>query len=150
VGSAESTTPLSHSNKSPAAPPAVEKVETPEELEERLRRLMTQSNVVLFMKGSPDEPRCGFSRKICGLLRDNKIEFSHFDILTDESVRQGESVSLRLLVFRGLMCLTSGLKKRNDWPTYPQLIVKGDFVGGLDIVQEMADSGELNQLVASA
>jgi len=131
VGSAESTTPLSRSNKSPAAPPAVEKVETPEELEERLRRLMTQSNVVLFMKGSPDEPRCGFSRKICGLLRDNKIEFSHFDILTDESVRQG-------------------LKKRNDWPTYPQLIVKGDFVGGLDIVQEMADSGELNQLVASA
>jgi hypothetical protein len=103
MGSAESTTPLSRSDKSPAAPPAVGKVETPEELEERLRRLMTQSNVVLFMKGSPDEPRCGFSRKICGLLRDNKIEFSHFDILTDESVRQGESVSLRLLVFRGLM-----------------------------------------------
>ena len=81
----------------------MEKVETPEELEERLRRLMTQSNVVLFMKGSPDEPRCGFSRKICGLLRDNRIEFSHFDILTDESVRQGESVSLRHLVLRGLM-----------------------------------------------
>lgn len=130
MGSAESTTPLSRSDK-PPAPPVVEKVETPEELEERLRRLMTQSNVVLFMKGSPDEPRCGFSRKICGLLRDNKIEFSHFDILTDESVRQG-------------------LKKLNDWPTYPQLIVKGDLVGGLDIVQEMAHSGELNQLVASA
>lgn len=93
VGSAESTTPLSRSDKLPSAPPAVEKVETPEELEERLRRLMTQSVVVLFMKGSPDEPRCGFSRKICGLLRDNKIEFSHFDILADESVRQGESVS---------------------------------------------------------
>jgi len=103
VGSAESTTPLSHSDKSPAAPPAVKKVETPEELEKRLRRLMTQSNVVLFMKGSPDEPRCGFSRKISGLLRDNKIEFSHFDILTDESVRQGESVSSRLLLFRGLI-----------------------------------------------
>lgn len=103
MGSTESTTPLSRSDKFPAAPPDVEKVETPEELEERLRGLMTQSNVVLFMKGSPDEPRCGFSRKICGLLRDNKIEFSHFDILTDESVRQGESVSLRLLVFRGLM-----------------------------------------------
>jgi hypothetical protein len=99
VGSAESITPLSRSNKSPAAPPAVEKVETPEELKERLRRLMTQSNVVLFMKGSPDVPRCGFSRKISGLLRDKEIEYSHFDILTDESVRQGESVSLRLLVF---------------------------------------------------
>jgi hypothetical protein len=85
------------------APPAVEKVETPEELEGRLRRLMTQSIVVLFMKGSPDEPRCGFSRKICGLLRDNKIEFSHFDILTDESVRQGEFVSIRPHISRGLM-----------------------------------------------
>ena len=81
----------------------MQKVQTPEEGEERLRRLMTQSNVVLFMKGSPDEPRCGFSRKISGLLRDNQIEFSHFDILTDESVRQGESVLSRLLVFRGLM-----------------------------------------------
>ncbi len=90
VGSAESTLPLSHSDKSPAAPSAVEKVETPEELERRLRGLMTQSKVVLFMKGSPDEPRCGFSRKICGLLRDNKVEFSHFDILKDETVRQGE------------------------------------------------------------
>ena len=106
MGSAESTTPLSRSDKFPAeppVPPAVEKVETPEELEGRLRRLMTQSIVVLFMKGSPNEPRCGFSRKICGLLHDNKIEFTHFDILTDESVRQGESVLLRPLVFRGLM-----------------------------------------------
>jgi len=103
VVSPESTSPLSRSDKFPAVPPAVEKVERPEELDERLRRLMAQSNAVLFMKGSPDEPRCGFSRKICGLLRDNKIEFSHFDILTDESVRQGESVSLRLLVLRGVM-----------------------------------------------
>jgi glutaredoxin-related protein len=54
---------------------------------------MNQSKVVLFMKGSPDVPRCGFSRKICGLLRDKNIEFSHFDILTDESVRQGKIVS---------------------------------------------------------
>jgi glutaredoxin-related protein len=71
----------------------VEKEETPEELNTRLRRLMNQSTVVLFMKGSPDQPRCGFSRKICGLLRDKNIEFSHFDILTDEPVRQGERVS---------------------------------------------------------
>jgi len=81
------------------------------------------------MKGSPDAPRCGFSRKVCGLLSDTGVEFSYFDILTDESVRQG-------------------LKKMNDWPTYPQLIIKGEFVGGLDIVREMADSGELRELVA--
>ena len=85
--------PLSHSDKSPASPPAGEKTETPEELGKRLRGLMGQSKVVLFMKGSPDVPRCGFSRKICALLRENQIEFTHFDILTDESVRQGKLVS---------------------------------------------------------
>jgi hypothetical protein len=91
VDSPVPTTPLSQSEKSPAPPPAVEAMETPEMLEKRLRGLMNQSTVVLFMKGSPDVPRCGFSRKICSLLRDNKIEFTHFDILTDESVRQGKS-----------------------------------------------------------
>ena len=89
--------PLSRTDQSPAkAPnevPSVlqdnEKKETKDELNARLRRLMGQSNVVLFMKGSPEEPRCGFSRKISALLKDKKIEFTHFDILTDESVRQG-------------------------------------------------------------
>lgn len=65
------------------------KEETAEELNERLKKLMTKSNVVLFMKGEPDEPRCGFSRTIVKLLRDEKVEFTHFDILTDESVRSG-------------------------------------------------------------
>ncbi|KAF8071499.1 glutaredoxin [Lyophyllum atratum] len=128
--------PLSQTNQAPAPASNVdlsshpsEKQETPEELEQRMRKLMNQSKVVLFMKGSPDAPRCGFSRKISGLLNDNSIEFSHFDILTDEAVRQG-------------------LKKLNDWPTFPQLIVKGELVGGLDIVQEMVESGELKEVVA--
>ena len=64
--------------------------ETAEELEARMRRLMNQSKVVLFMKGNPDKPRCGFSRKTVELLRDQKIEFSHFDILGDERVRAGK------------------------------------------------------------
>ncbi|KAG5352390.1 hypothetical protein C0989_002581 [Termitomyces sp. Mn162] len=106
-----------------------EKTETPEELEKRMHMLMNQSKVVLFMKGSPDAPRCGFSRKISTLLRDNNVEFTHFDILTDEAVRQG-------------------LKKLNDWPTFPQLIVKGELVGGLDIVQEMVENGELKEAIA--
>jgi len=131
VGSPESTKPLSRSDKSPAAPlPGVVEVkESQEELDTRLRGLMNQSKLVLFMKGSPDQPRCGFSRKICGLLREKNIEFSHFDILTDESVRQG-------------------LKDLNNWPTFPQLIINGEFVGGLDIVQEMAESRELDELIA--
>ena len=66
-----------------------EKKESLDELNARLRGLMKQSNVVLFMKGSPEEPRCGFSQKISALLQEKNIEFSHFDILTDESARQG-------------------------------------------------------------
>ncbi|KAJ7496405.1 glutaredoxin [Mycena latifolia] len=102
--------------------------QTPEELDARLRRLMTQSAVVLFMKGTPAAPRCGFNRKLSALLTAQGVPFSSFDILEDEEVRQG-------------------LKKLNDWPTFPQLVVHGTFVGGLDIVQEMADSGELATLL---
>ena len=87
--------PLSQTDKAPATGTTTTS-ETPEELERRLRGLMNQSTVVLFMKGSPEVPRCGFSRKISDILRDKGIDFSHFDILTDESVRQGEfNLSLR-------------------------------------------------------
>ena len=90
-------TPLSRTDQYPAKAPNVvpsalqdkEKKETPEELNARLRGLMNQSKVVLFMKGSPEEPLCGFSRKISALLKEKNTGFSHFDILTDESVRQG-------------------------------------------------------------
>lgn len=71
------------------------------------------------MKGTPQEPKCGFSKKTVKLLRDHQIAFSSFDILSDEQVRQG-------------------LKKFSNWPTYPQLYVKGKLVGGLDILNEMA------------
>ncbi|KAJ6468657.1 glutaredoxin [Mycena vitilis] len=106
-------------------------VATPEELDARLQQLMTQSKVVLFMKGNPAEPRCGFSRKISALLKQQGVAFSSFDILQDEDVRQG-------------------LKKLNDWPTFPQLIVNGELVGGLDIVQEMVETGEFDELVGTA
>jgi len=135
------TEALSKTDKAPAAPPATtdtttlspakaEGEETPEELEARLRKLMNQSKVVAFIKGSPDAPRCGFSRKVVALLRDEKIDFTHFDILTDESVRQG-------------------LKALNDWPTFPQIIVNGELIGGLDVVQEMAESGELQEAITA-
>ena len=125
-----SVTPQAHTDKEPAAPEEVaEKEESPEELNSRLHNLMEQDKVVLFMKGNPDQPRCGFSRRIVALLRDQSVTFAHFDILTDESVRQG-------------------LKKLNNWPTFPQLIVNGEFVGGLDIVQEMVENGELKEILA--
>ena len=73
-------------------------------------------------------PRCGFSRKAVALLREHKIKFDSFDILSDNEVRQG-------------------LKKFSNWPTYPQLYVDGKLVGGLDILKEMAEDGELEELV---
>ncbi|KAI0353682.1 glutaredoxin [Trametes cingulata] len=120
--------PQSHTDRTPAAPTTQQ--ESPEELNQRLHKLMTQDKVVLFMKGSPEQPRCGFSRRIVDLLRTQGVEFSSFDILSDESVRQG-------------------LKVLNNWPTFPQLIINGEFVGGLDVVKEMADNGELKEMLAA-
>ncbi|XP_078440264.1 thioredoxin family protein [Wolffia australiana] len=95
-----------------------------EPAEERLRNLITSSPVMLFMKGSPDTPRCGFSSKVVGALRGEGVDFGHFDILEDEEVRQG-------------------LKTLSNWPTYPQLYYKGELIGGCDIILELHRSGEL-------
>lgn len=94
----------------------------------RLHDLINRAPVMLFMKGNPEEPKCGFSRKIVEILLSVNAKFDTFDILQDETVRQG-------------------LKSYSNWPTYPQLYIKGQLVGGLDIVKEMADSGELASVV---
>ena len=86
---------LSKTDKAPASASTVDDMEVEESaeaLEKRLRELMNQSRVVLFMKGSPDAPRCGFSRQTVSLLREHGVEFTHFDILTDEGVRSGEQM----------------------------------------------------------
>ncbi|RHZ21591.1 hypothetical protein DYB31_014697 [Aphanomyces astaci] len=93
-------------------------------LRNRLLKLTTASPVMVFMKGSPNEPKCGFSRKTIGLLKDENIECGTFDILTDDTVRQG-------------------LKVFSNWPTFPQVYVNGAFVGGLDILTEMKEEGPL-------
>jgi len=85
VGRQAAVAPLSYTDLSPAPVPE----ESPDELDTRLRKLMSQSRVVLFMKGVPDAPRCGFSRKTVAVLREQKVEFTYFDILSDESVREG-------------------------------------------------------------
>lgn len=145
-------TPLSKTAQAPAAPPTAisaveEKGESTEELNKRLKELMTKSDVVLFMKGDPTTPRCGFSRKIVALLQEHKTDFTTFDILTDDSVRQGESLLKALEIIECSLFVVSGLKELNQWPTFPQLIIKGEFVGGLDVVTEMAGSGELQELL---
>jgi Grx4 family monothiol glutaredoxin len=93
-------------------------------LEDRLRLLTSRAPVMLFMKGSPDAPRCGFSRTICDLLQSHKVSFDSFDILGDDEVRQG-------------------LKTYSNWPTFPQLYGGGKLIGGLDIVKELVEEGEL-------
>ncbi|SHO78899.1 Similar to S.cerevisiae protein GRX4 (Glutathione-dependent oxidoreductase) [Malassezia sympodialis ATCC 42132] len=105
--------------------------EAPADTERRCRELMTRSKVMLFMKGQPNMPRCGFSQKTVALLREQHVDFDFYDILSDEHVRQT-------------------LKVLNDWPTFPQIIVHGELIGGLDILKEMIASGEFQALVGAA
>ena len=86
-----------------------------EELNQRLSELVKAAPVMLFMKGTPSAPQCGFSRQTVGLLREKGIRYGFFNILADDEVRQG-------------------LKEYSDWPTFPQVYVDGELVGGLDIV----------------
>ncbi|XP_068230193.1 glutaredoxin-3 [Palaemon carinicauda] len=99
-----------------------------EDLNTRLKRLINSAKCMLFMKGSPDAPRCGFSRTTIELLGKHEAEYSTFDILSDEEVRQG-------------------LKTYSNWPTYPQLYIDGELVGGLDILKEMDVSGDLASML---
>lgn len=96
-----------------------------ETLNQKLEKLINKDKVVLFMKGSPDSPFCGFSKRMVALLQNyDNVKFDHFDILSDSEIREG-------------------LKVYSKWPTYPQLYVNGKLVGGIDIVQELHEGGEL-------
>jgi len=99
-----------------------------EDINSRLKKLVNAAPCMLFMKGNPIEQRCGFSKQIIEILNNHKAQFSSFDILSDEEVRQG-------------------LKEFSNWPTFPQLYINGDLIGGLDIVKEMDSSGELGALL---
>ncbi|KAF6142032.1 hypothetical protein GIB67_038000 [Kingdonia uniflora] len=98
-------------------------------LEDRLKNLISSSSTMLFMKGTPDAPRCGFSSKVVNALREEGVGFGSFDILSDEEVRQG-------------------LKTLSNWPTFPQLYYKGELMGGCDIVLEMHSNGELKSTLS--
>ncbi|PYE81246.1 Grx4 family monothiol glutaredoxin [Pseudoroseicyclus aestuarii] len=89
--------------------------------------LVAGNDVVLFMKGTGTMPQCGFSSRVAGVLNFMEVTFKDVNVLADEGIRQG-------------------IKDYSDWPTIPQLYVKGEFVGGCDIVTEMTLSGELDQL----
>jgi monothiol glutaredoxin len=94
----------------------------------RIEREINEHDVVLFMKGTPVFPQCGFSAAVVQILSHMGVKFKGIDVLSDPSVRQG-------------------IKEFSSWPTIPQLYVKGEFVGGCDIIREMFDTGELKQLL---
>ena len=96
----------------------------------RIEREINEHDVVLFMKGTPVFPQCGFSSVVVQVLSHLGVKFKGIDVLSDPALRQG-------------------IKAFSDWPTIPQLYVKGDFVGGCDIVREMFETGELAELLAT-
>ena len=98
-----------------------------ENIKQRIQTEIDSNNVVLFMKGTPVFPQCGFSSMVSQVLNHMSVEFKGIDVLTETSLRDG-------------------IKIFSDWPTVPQLYVKGEFVGGCDIIREMYESGELKQL----
>ena len=97
---------------------------------DRIRQDIGDNDVVLYMKGTPVFPQCGFSAAVVQVLSHMGVKFKGIDVLADPSLRQG-------------------IKEFSNWPTIPQLYVKGEFVGGCDIVREMFQSGELQQLLES-
>ena len=95
---------------------------------EAIKAVIEGNDVVLFMKGIASSPQCGFSNRVAGVLNYLGVEFKDVNVLADEAIR-------------------NGIKTFSDWPTIPQLYVKGEFVGGCDIIREMFQSGELQSLL---
>ena len=93
-------------------------------IKEKIKNLIDNNDVCLFMKGTRDAPQCGFSMAVSNVLKHLKVDFKDINILEDESMRQG-------------------IKEFSDWPTIPQLYIKGEFIGGCDIVKEMFEKNEL-------
>lgn len=98
------------------------------ELNTQIKTLINSSPIFLFMKGSPDMPQCGFSANVVKILRQQNAKFNSFDILSDDTIREG-------------------VKSFSNWPTYPQLYVKGELVGGNDIITELLNNGELEAIL---
>ena len=98
------------------------------EIKDKIKNLINTNEVCLFMKGTPDSPQCGFSMAVSNALKHLKVNFNGVNVLEDESLRQG-------------------IKEFSDWPTIPQLYVKGEFIGGSDIIKEMFEKGELQTLL---
>lgn len=101
------------------------------DVQERIKQQVSDNPVLLYMKGSPDFPQCGFSARACAALNACGVPFAYVDVLQDQEIREG-------------------VKKFSSWPTIPQLYVNGELIGGSDIIIEMYEAGELKGLVDKA
>ena len=97
-------------------------------INEKIKDIINKNDVVLFMKGTPDMPQCGFSMTVTNILKQLKVKFNGIDVLADPEIRQG-------------------IKDFSNWPTIPQLYIKGEFIGGCDIAKEMYEKGELQKIL---
>ena len=97
-----------------------------ENIKDKINNIVKNNDVCLFMKGTPDAPQCGFSLAVSNVLKHLKVKFNGVNVLEDPEIRQG-------------------IKDYSDWPTIPQLYIKGEFIGGCDIIKEMFEKGELQK-----
>ena len=100
------------------------------DIKNEIKKLIDTNDVCLFMKGVPDAPQCGFSMTVSNILKHLNVNFKGVNVLDDQNLRQG-------------------IKEYSDWPTIPQLYIKGEFIGGCDIVKEMFEKGELKNLLVN-
>ncbi len=99
-----------------------------DDINKKIKTIIDSNNIVLFMKGTPEAPQCGFSMAVLNILKYLKVKFEGINVLANDEIRQG-------------------IKNYTDWPTIPQLYINGEFVGGCDIVKEMFEKGELKELL---
>jgi monothiol glutaredoxin len=97
-------------------------------INDQIKNIINTNDVVLFMKGTPEMPQCGFSMTVCNILKELKIKFNGINVLADPEIRQG-------------------IKDFSNWPTVPQLYIKGEFIGGCDIAKEMYEKGQLQKIL---
>ena len=99
-----------------------------DDINKKIKTIIDSNSIVLFMKGTPEAPQCGFSMAVSNILKHLKVNFEGVNVLENEHIRQG-------------------IKEFSEWPTIPQLYIKKEFVGGCDIVKEMYESGELKKVL---
>ena len=100
-------------------------------IQDKIKQQIAENDIVLYMKGNAEMPMCGFSARAVNILKSCGVKFATVDVLQDETIRQG-------------------IKVFSNWPTIPQLYIKGEFVGGSDIIAEMHEAGELQELVKTS